>query len=529
MDRKAVSHLIDALSHPDIEERRLIMDSLVTIGPDVLEVLVANLAFATPKIQMHLIQIIGEIGSPSICIDLMRFVFDYQGKMESNDARALAMKNLVSLAPEEDGARMLKFALDLMQDEDHFVRAGAIQLIGRFGDSRLVGILEDQMKEPLLAEVITSSLAKIRYIEANGQDAQYDEDRILQEIRTGRGGQRSFFIAELKARSNAFEMARTLVQTQGRGMIVGLDVLQSLDDKRGRKVAVEVLLSHTDAATLAIAFRLLAENLEGDANENECELIEKSLRHRDPFVKIAATLAAAGTGKESLIIRALSSMKGMDAPESSKAIAKRISETLVEGSRWVVPHVIISIDELLEKKQDAQNQNKLTVAYLLRALRFAIQRQGVGARDAHKIIFRALKFGSGFPQIVIASLELLSKLAPSDGYKFSPSWTEEETLVFSDILHDLPERLRSQTLKLLFLGAPAGIESLSAVLRPLAFGQGEDVSRYVIPLLSETGASVAKEIISELSKDPNKKIREAANAALRRDRNAKDWIDAEFE
>ncbi len=541
MNRQMISNLIDGLQSPDEITRDVSMEELILMGSPALDVILANLAFSKPKVKTLLMRVIGEIGDPKICIDLMRFVFDNRKKSETHDARGVAMQNLVSLSLETDKDRMFQFAMELMSDEDLFVRAGAIQLLGKFGDSRVVGILEDQLKEatPFVLEAANLALAKVRRIEPPDTQGQFDDARILQEIRNAQGGERDFFIAELRRRDNAFELARSLVLSKERGVVVGLHVMQSLDDPRVRDVAFEVLSatqkkgasesSVPDSSTIAIALRLLATNMAGKASDTECELIRKNMVNADTFIRIAATLAASTTGNDNLVGHAIRQLGTLESPETTKQIAKGISETLPEKSRWIIPHAIDALDQVLKKEPDLRNQNKLTVAYLLRVLKHATTENSLGSKDAESAVFRALKYANGFPQIVIASIELLEKTAPQDGHKLSKRWSEDETLLVADLLNVVPENLVTKTLRLLHLGACPGVERLTDLLRPLAFGTSDDVSNYVIPLLAETHSSVADDIIKQLAEDANPAIKNAAVAAQRRNRNAKDWIDAQFE
>ncbi len=525
--------LIEGLQNPDGDLRKASAAELIAMGEEATMTIYANLSFCEPKVQTRIMKVLQAIADPSICLELMRFVFDKRKNGEATDACVVAIKTIATIGPEEGRAKILRFGLGLMKDEDRFIKAGAIAILGKFGDKRVVGILEEQLKEEaFLSELASVALTKVRDLDAD-QDSKFDDERILQEIRNAQGGQRDFFIAELKRRDNAFELANTLVKSKGRGAIVGLHVMQELDDSRIRKVAFELLIAtkndQDNSATMAIALRLLSSHLQGDGSAQECDLIRSYMVNPDIFVRVAAILAASTTGNENLVGHAIRQFGSIDSPETTKHIAKGISETLPEYSRWIIPHTIVAIDQVLSKKEDPNNQNKLTLAYLIRVLRHATKENSLGSTDAEGAVFRALAGANGFPQIVIASLELLEKTAPDDGHKFSQRWSQDQTLIIARLLSVVPENLTSKILRLLYLGAAPGVLPLADLLRPMAFGNAEEVSLYVIPLLAETHSPIADDIIAQLASDSDEAIKNAAIAAQRRNRNAKEWIDAQFE
>ena len=153
MNRETIARIIDEIDHPDSLIRRELMDQLLVMGDDGVEPIVANLRFANKKAQLALVQVLREIGSDSATIPLMRFVFDIRDDPTTADVRGLTMRVIVDLGTERLAQALFDFALDMIDDDDAFVRAGCCELLGRFGDARARGILNDRLSDdPLVSE-----------------------------------------------------------------------------------------------------------------------------------------------------------------------------------------------------------------------------------------------------------------------------------------------------------------------------------------------------------------------------------------
>ena len=57
--------LIDRLDHPDAIFQRELMDNLVSLGPEIIPNLAANLSMAEPNVKTCLVRILAEIGDAS--------------------------------------------------------------------------------------------------------------------------------------------------------------------------------------------------------------------------------------------------------------------------------------------------------------------------------------------------------------------------------------------------------------------------------------------------------------------------------
>ena len=295
---------------------------------------------------------------------------------------------------------------------------------------------------------------------------------------------------------------------------------------RARSVARQVVETTTDPTQLAVALRLLAGHLHGDADELETAAIRQAQYNSDRFVKLAAFHAGSRSGDTDLLQRALTELAKTKDLETMRLVAQSVSETLPDRARWAFPKLRAVLLSLYEVKRSEETQ--LIQAYLLRGLRRAVESKGIGVRDAHDLAFRALANADGHRPTAIAAVELLQKTTP-EPMADSSRWTPERTTLLASFLSDGEGRLDLPILELLHAGAPKGVHALTDALKPLAFAQSEWVVSYVIPLLGRVGSSDALDVVRDLAEDDDESIRVAADAALRRDRNANEFIDAEFE
>ncbi len=524
-DRRQIARLVDALDHPDAVHQREIMDLLVDMGPDCLDPLIASLGLVPPRVQTSIVRVLGELGDERALVPLMRFVFDQSGVPLASDARALAMKAIAHLASPDDAKRVFAFLLDVHDDDDPFVRGYAYAAMGRFGDRRAVPILEAALKddEEFVQERATKALARLESSDSNALESSVDDDELLRKLRGAKGGEREYWLNELLARPTAFDMARELVEEGGRGALLGLQLLQKLDDPRARGVALRLAQSTSDSDRLSIALRIVAQFLRGDATPEELQVTKLALYSEDRFVRLAALGVAGASGERELMERALAAASDPDV-----VVAATAAEALARGTgprnRRILPELITAAKRSLQSRDGDSDEAVRTRAFLLRAMKNVVSEGGFGVGDAQGIALDLLAVEDARP-IVITGLELLEVTTQNGGGPIP----NNRAVALAEFLDHEQQRVRDRAFEILERAAPSGFEPLLEPLSRRLYDSDPEETERVLRVIERIGTRRAIEMIERVARESDGGVKLAAEAALRRIRSGDEYIDATFE
>lgn len=531
MDRQTVARLVDALDHPDAVHQREVMDLLVDAGAAVIEPLVANLNIAPPRARNCVVRVLGELGDSSAILPLMRFVFDRSDSIEDRDARGLAMRALTELTDETTpAARMFQFLLDVYQDDDPFVRGYALTMLGRFGDRRAVPIVEDALRDEVdfVRERAEAAVEQLRSKSADGPDESVDDEELLQAIRGRQGGERRYYLNDLRERPNAFELAERLVSEGGRGVIAGLEYMLQADDPRARATARRYAARATRPDELAICLRVLNRFIAGDATDDEVALIRGALYHGDSFVRLAALEAAGRSGDPTMIERAVDATRSDDL-DRRHAAACGLAAALSPEHRKVLPELMQAFELANARRLAVVTPDTVRIeAYLVRAIRRIVASGGYGTSRAQEIALTALEGALDHRPLIVTAFELLDATTPADGFQPDRRWSPQLSRNLADILAHPDDGIRDRALDLLVRGAPP-IRGILPALQNVIFDRNADIVGKVIPLVEAIGDDDARRVLTDLGDEDDEAIRQAAQSALKRLRNADEVFDAEFE
>lgn len=523
--------MVDALDHPDAIHQREIMDELLAEGPSIIDALVANLHTAEPRARSCVVRILGEMGDPEALLPLMRFVFDRRGSIADGDARGLAMKALVEIAQEDTLApKMFQFLLDVYQDDDPFVRGYAMTLLGRFGDRRALPIVQEALVDEadFVSERARAAVKSLETKIAVAPQEDIADDELLQSIRGKQGGERQFYLNELHARENAFELSERLIAEGGRGVIAGLEYMLKSDDPRARGVARRQAMGTDTTDELAICLRILNQHVNGDATEDELAVIRGAMYHEDNFVRLAALEAAGRSGDGTLIERAVDFTRDADM-DRRHAAARGLSYGLSSEYRKVLPDLMQAFDLANARRLAVVTDDTVRIeAYIVRAIRRIIEEGGFGTAQAQEIALTALEGAVEHKPLVVTSLELLDATTPEDGYPDDRRWDPELARNLVELLHHPEDDVRDRALSLIWRGAPP-MPAIYDGLARIVFDKGADIVGKVIPLLEAIGDERSVKLLHDLTDEKDEAIRVAADAALKRLRNEEQVFDAEFE
>ena len=531
MDRQEVAQLVDALDHPDSGFQRDIMDQLLAEGSSILDALVANLHTAPPRARNCVVRVLGELGDPDAILPLMRFVFDRKGSIADGDARGLAMKALVDIADETlPATKMFQFLLDVYQDDDPFVRGYALALLGRFGDRRALPLVQEALVDEadFVAERARDAVKSLEQKIAVGPEADVDDEELLRSIRGKQGGERKYYLNELRSRDNAFELSERLVAEGGRGVIAGLEFMLECEDSRARGVARRHAMSTDKVDELAICLRILNQFMHADASNDELAIIRGALYHADSFVRLAALEGAGRSGDATLIERAVDATRDADM-DRRHAAARGLSYGLSPAYRKVLPDLMQAFELANARRLAVVTDDTVRIeAFIVRAIRRIVEEGGFGTTQAQEVALSALEGAIAHMPLVVTALELLDLTTPAEGYPADRRWDEELSRNLVELLHHHDDEIRDRVLSLLIRGAPT-TRSMVDGLERIMFDHGADIAGKVVPLLETVGDERAKKLLTDLTDEKDDGVRLAAAAALKRLRNSDEVIDAEFE
>ncbi len=507
------------------------MDDLVALGSEAVEALAANLTLSNARVRRALAIVLGEIGDERALLPLMRYVFDYRSKVEEADGRALAMKSIVSLAM-PGNERLFKFVQDVRQDADAFVRAYAMDLLVALADRGGLPLAQDALgdAEEIVRDRAALALSALKSVEREVTTSPMAADELLRLIRTSKGNQQIFFVDELIAREDAFELTSALVLESTARSTVGLRALQRIDDPRVRKTVTELLQrSPSTSEHWAIGLRVLARHLKSDATAAERQLIAKGLADRDRFVHLAALDAAGSCGDDVLMQTVVGALRSPEGP-----VVQTAAESLARAASPALAHLFPRLDEALSRVRaarinSAEDDWTRAEAFLLRAAARVLSDREAGVERAQQQAFASLRSGAGLKPILITAVELLRQTTPAQGLAEDKRWDVADARCVLALLNHVQAPMRRFGVDLLKLGAPEAMSEMVPVLQQLRLDASIDAATDLVPLLELARCQQAADVLRELARDPQAPVRDAAQDVLRRWRNQAPFIDVDYQ
>lgn len=455
------------------------------------------------------------------------------------------MKHLVDLAdPDgEDADKLFAFARDMRVDDDRFVRAMVMDLFGRIrrrqGIPFLWEALHDRDEEVRhRAGRALEALEKLPPSPPDSDQHALPASELLRQIRHTRGPHRQFYLQELQGRRDAFDLAQTLLQgseddlAMGLQAILGIQGRPAFDGARARKVTTNVLARRASRDDhRAIALRILAASLDGDATQTESEHIAAHFNHRDPFVRLAA-LSAAGASGSATLARGLLRFFDIADPIAFVTASEAFSRSVSDAHLDLLPELIDALKRIptaLTGRQEVDRDLRQAQAYLFKAMSRLIRQGALARSDLQKEVFEALAHSPLPRATLVASLEVLDAITDRDGLAKDARWESQDAIVLVNLLSTPEEQVRKRVIDLLKRGAPQDLPLLVPHLKMLHQRQAIDPLDELIPLLALARGPEAKALVEKLASDASPALSDAAADLLRRWRNEAPLIDVEFE
>jgi len=311
--------------------------------------LCANLGLVSSKARRGVVILLGKLGDRRALSTLMRYVFDSQGRVLEEDARASALQVIISItdaqpADSPERRRVAKFLTDMRQEPDGFVRGHIMRGLGRFGSRAALETLKEARGD---AHPFVAEQARLAYRELSDRAhllPTLDEERLHKEMDDGVLLDRIRFVNitelkpylyELGMRPNALELVDRYLTSGSKRNHYVLEILPDLKDPAGRDVVARHLQVATGETDVAASLGALMHYLDGDASGPECAAIADALQNPSAHIQRAAILAAGRAGSARLLEQVVTALTSTDL-ELTFAAATALDEALgVDDARWL--------------------------------------------------------------------------------------------------------------------------------------------------------------------------------------------------
>lgn len=535
-DASAIARLIDRLDHPDAIHQDQILSRLSAIAGEAFPVVLANFELANPRVRRALLRWLQDHLSGEATLPLMRYVFDETSNIQEETGRAMAMSLLLARArsserPEEIG-RLRAFAEDIAFDRNPEVRRLAARILAFSGNQRSLSIVEELANDPD-EDVRSAARAALPALEEAPFDSgasSISAEELFRALQQSAGPRRRQLVRQWRRHPEAAPIALDLLRARSELQAEALQILLKNPLPEARSFLAPLALKDPDGGIAPLALRLMAALASpGEARQDEVDAIRRSL-HSLSSLSRAAGCEAVAAFQLPLFIPDL--LKMVLLPEI--AIALPAAKALDELGRLAPEsalHPLLQAVELNERRRSARRDEKdliHLVAHLQSAIQKIVTPQTLGVESIHRLAINQLQRGGRQDPIRITAIQMLLSSTPEEGYAEEDRFSPAAAAVLLEVLPLVEPKSARRIAALLLRVAPAGLPGLDGALRRIWRSGAVDLEETLIPLLARSGSPEAMEMLKTLSTVEDPGVAEAARAILRKDRNQRDFIDAEF-
>ena len=321
-----IKQAIMELANSNKDVRQEAMKIVVLGGENSVEPLIEALEINDPVLRRTALQALVYLKSPRAKEYLGRFVLEADS---SDPLKALALRGLVDALVPDDAERVLLPLARMTRDEDLFIRAIAVEGLGKLADERGFPFIKAARKdsESWVREAADNAMLRMKTVgirtvrkkptPSANSGGDFADEQLVILLSSRKEPERTMAISEiLKKGSRAFELFMNAFngghELGRRSAIIGFGELKS---KQSYEPLIDVLESPVDSAELkAYALRALALlHLPGTLDPVYFyRLLERMSRHQDPFVGAAALTAAASVDDPDFVRLVASGLKNRD-------------------------------------------------------------------------------------------------------------------------------------------------------------------------------------------------------------------------
>lgn len=531
VDRAQIAERIDQLDTPDEASQKEVRAFLVDHARDHLDVLTANLSVTSGRTRRGLVRVLVELDDRRALLPLMRFIHDAADDYEEDDARAIAMRHLTSMADDEDRERLFDFFVDMRDDHDPYVRGYAVAGLGELGDPGARPFVRDALDDDdeFVRQQAEEAVEALRGSDESVRGDAPTRAELEQKIRTASGVRLRYLTEELVRHAEGFEIARDLLFDDEQYHMLAVRALRRIDDARARDAAARFLEERRPDSERAAALRLLADYVEGDASEVERALVRDALAEDDIFVRLAGLEAAARSGDRALVLEVIDRAED-DGLDGIETVAEGLSNARLAPDREVAERIFDLLRKVrLEMRHSDGATWMMSTAYLLRALKRAVTQGWSRRPEAIDTALGAMRDRPKSRPVAVTGLELLLALVPDDGLPRHRRWHADDVKLLVRAANEHGDDLMPRVLDIIARTASPQNHDLGRWFeRAMGRLQSRRGRTRLARAISEVVPNNAEELLESLAKTDNPDTKKAAEAALRRVRNHRGIIDVDF-
>lgn len=532
----SIAKKIDRLDHPDAGLQDVILDEFSREPETARPVVLANLPLVNARIRRALLRWLDGVLTTEATLPLMRYVFDERGSIPEQTGRAMAMGLLLRRArltdlPEERG-RLRAFAEDLCRDEDPDVRRRAVEILCFVGNYSSIPFIEPHANDDDAG--VRRSVRRTLNILADAPDddegPQRDPDQLLNALLNSAGPRRNQLVRRWTRHEERASIALGVLRHRGELRERALQILIEEPKPEARPFLASMVLEEPDSGLAALSLRLLAKLGEsGDAKPDEITAIRSAFRSRSVLSRAASFAAIQALGLDQFAPTLVELSESHDL--SIALPAAQSLDGLVNASHHELSEPLRSslrTNELRRRGDPKNNERVRIVAHLLSALNRIVTESTIGVELLHRTVFEILSVAGSHRPIRIKAIELLMTSTPEAGLDDFERWDATQVSTLINLLAGASRPAVQRIARLLCRGAPQGMAALESTARKLWKTGYVDMAQIIVPLLERANSEDAKQWLATIADGEDPRAAGAARAILRRDRNARDVIDAEF-
>lgn len=535
--RRVITQKIDRLDHPDATFQDAILEEFSRQPEEVRPVVLANLPVVNARVRRALLRWLDEVLDSEVSLPLMRYVFDERDAISERTGREMAMGLLQKRArttdiPEERG-RLRAFAEDMCDDDNPEVRRMAVRMLGFVGTRRSIPDVElrcsDEQKEVRQAAEKTLDILSEAPDDAGDGDG-ISADELRRRLVQSAGPRRRQLVRRWRRHKQRASIAVAILRRRAGLREEALRILIEEPTAEARPFLAPLILEDPERGLAALALRLLAKvGQPGQAGPDEVAAIRRTFRSSSVLNRAASCAAIKAFGLRGFVedlVAATESRQLSVALEAARAL-----DGLVDASDTdripALCEAVRTNDRRRRQHSDSRERVQM-VAHLLSALSGVVSPSTIGVHRLQRTVFEVLENAGDQRPLQVTGIELLLASTPESGLDRFHRWDEGQASLLIELLNGADRPVIQRVAKLLYRGAPAGMTELGEAAYDLWKTGYVDGEKIVVPLLERTDTQEAREMLTEIANGGDERASLAARQSLRRDRNSRDVIDAEF-
>lgn len=517
---------ISLFQHPSQGERHRALSEVVEMGEAAVESLLDALSSEERFVRQGALRALTQIASPRAASRLQAFVLEAASPL--GDDRTFAMQALAAAASPSLGDRSeaLAFFTGRLKDEDDFVRAYALEALGRLGDPRARPLLERgaRDRDPFVAEKAAAALVRLEQTEvAPSLEEMLSPEAIEHGLQSREASRREMALRELRRRIDELDfdplpLVVRLIHGPNRiGRRSALEAVARLDLQDARGPVLTLLNNdHTDADILANALRAMASLGVGEGSDRLMARAQQFLGHEDLFVRAAAVASLAAASVDDALpalIVALSDSEAWVREEASKAVAAHAGPALETSAEQLTAVIVLRVRSLQQKVQGRRPAGEVqTLERLVGALASTVP-HGCSPRLADEMAPAGYAcLAAPAASVRLAGLDLLHELVTSGAKPAPPTRAALRNLAAA--LSSGDTAVVAAALAVLGAVLPAGSpDATKGLIEVLHRGQ-RALALDAIDLLGRAGDPQAQAVLEKLVRNPDAEISRAAESSL---------------